>query len=87
MSAVLVGEWFGSVSGAISAQLFDLSEHSPPSLQHLQNSQTTGARECTDLQYTVFSSNDQELLVFTTTDIPLKGIPESKLLMRLTTTT
>ena len=76
LSAVLVGERFGSVSGAISAQLYKLNEHSPPSLQHLQNSQTTGARECTELEYTVFSSNDQELLVFTTTDIPLKGIPD-----------
>ena len=71
ISTVVVGENFGTVTGAVYSKFLPLGKDRPaPRLEELQHFQRIMRLEgCTNLQYTVMSKNEKEILVLTAKDI------------------
>ena len=71
ISTVVVGENFGTVTGAVYSKFLPLGKDRPaPRLEELQHFQRIMRLEgCTNLQYTVLSKNEKEILVLTAKDI------------------
>ena len=71
ISTVVVGENFGTVTGAVYSKFLPLGKDRPaPRLEELQHFQRIKRLEgCTNLQYTVLSKNEKEILVLTAKDI------------------
>ena len=74
ISAVVVGQGFGTVDGTVYAQF--LNKGISPRLEELQQSQQVNHSRCTNLKYTVFSAIDKETLVLSTSTTLLKNDPE-----------
>ena len=64
ISAVVVGQGFGTIDGTVYAQF---TNKDTPRLEELQQSQQVNHSSCTKLKYTVFSSNKKEMLVLSVT--------------------
>ena len=60
ISAVVVGQGFGTVDGMVCAQF---TNKDTPRLEELQQTQQVTHSSCTELKYTVFSANKNELMV------------------------
>ena len=73
ISAVVVGQGFGTVDGTVYAQF---TNKDTPRLKELQQSQQVEHSSCTNLKYTVFSANDKETLVLSARTTLLKNDPE-----------
>ena len=74
ISAVVVGQGFGTVDGTVYAQF--TNKGISPRLEELQQSQQVEHSSCTNLKYTAFSGNDKETLVLSTSTTLLKNDPE-----------
>lgn len=73
LSAVIVGEEFGTVTGTVFAQLLPSVNQSSSisSLGPHQHIQPANFARCNDLSYSVNSYNTMELIVLTTVDAPI----------------
>ena len=60
ISAVVVGQGFGTADGTVYAQF---TNNTPLRLDALQLSQQVEHSSCTELKYTIFSANENELMV------------------------
>ena len=69
ISAVVVGQGFGTADGSVYAQFLPLNEDLPPSFNELQQSQKVNHKSCRKLKYTVLSSNPEEVIVLTANSI------------------
>ena len=71
ISAVVVGENFGTVTGLVFSNFLPLGENrTAPKLEGLQHLQKVPrSAGCTELQYTVLSENVKEVMVLTAKDI------------------
>jgi len=69
ISAVVVGQGFGTADGSVYAQFLPLNEDSPPSFNELQQSQKVNHKSCRKLKYTVLSSNAEDVIVLTANSI------------------
>ncbi len=77
VSAVLVGDTFGTVGGSVYAQLLPLSSSEEVvNLGELQDSQQVGHHQCTDLAYTVYSNSSSTCIVLTSTQVPVRQYPD-----------
>ena len=68
MSAVIVGSHFGSTSGSVNAQFLSHSQNHTVSSALRPNEYTQGVRDhkqCTPLQYSVYSACDHEVIILT----------------------
>ena len=77
LSAVLVGQDFGTVAGSVFAQfLSQFSTHISPELESWQKVQAVTQLKCNDLQYSIFSQNtlSDVVLVLTAHDIHVTNI-------------
>ena len=70
VSVVVVGQELGTVNGTVYAQFLPL-QHSEtePSLRDLQQSQRVGHDSCTELEYSILSAHNLEILVLTAQDV------------------
>ena len=66
ISAVVVGQGFGTVDGTVYAKF---PNKGTPRLEELQQSQQVNHSSCTQLKYTVFSPNRKETMVLSTSTI------------------
>ena len=71
ISAVVVGENFGTVTGSVYSNFLPLDENrAAPKLEELQHIQNVSKiAGCTELQYTVLSANAMEVVVLTAKDV------------------
>ena len=71
ISAVVVGENFGTVTGSVYSNFLPLNENrTAAKLEELQRLQRVSrSAGCTDLQYTVLSENVKEVMVLTAEDV------------------
>ena len=71
ISAVVVGENFGTVTGSVYSNFLPLGENrTAPKLEELQRFQRVSrSAGCTELQYTVLSENVKEVMVLTAKDV------------------
>ena len=71
ISAVVVGENFGTVTGLVFSNILPLGENrTAPKLEGLQHFQKVPrSAGCTELQYTVLSENVKEVMVLTAKDV------------------
>ena len=71
ISAVVVGENFGTVTGAVYSKFLPLGkDRMAPRLEELQHFQRImRLARCTNLQYTVLSENEEEVMVLTAKDV------------------
>ena len=71
ISAVVVGENFGTVTGSVYSNFLPLGKNRiAPKLEELQHIQKVSkSAGCTELQYTVLSANAMEVMVLTAKDV------------------
>ena len=71
ISAVVVGENFGTVTGSVYSNFLPLNENrTRPKLEELQRLQRVSrSAGCTELQYTILSENVKEVMVLTAKDV------------------
>ena len=71
ISAVVVGENFGTVTGSVYSNFLPLNENrTRPKLEELQRLQRVSRSSgCTELQYTILSENVKEVMVLTAQDV------------------
>ena len=71
ISAVVVGENFGTVTGSVYSNFLPLGKNrAAPKLEELQHFQRVSrSAGCTELQYTVLSENAEEVMVLTAKDV------------------
>ena len=71
ISAVVVGENFGTVTGSVYSNFLRLGKNrAAPKLEELQHFQRVSrSAGCTELQYTVLSENTDEVMVLTAKDV------------------
>ena len=69
--AVVVGEGFGTVTGSAQSKFLSLGKNrTVPNLEGFQHLQKVSRSQgCAELQYTVLSENDKEVLVLTAKDV------------------
>ena len=70
ISAVVVGQGYGTVDGTVYAKFPNTDN---PRLEELQQSQQVKHSSCTNLKYTAFSANDKETLVLSARTTLLKN--------------
>lgn len=73
LPAVVVGETFGTITGSVYAQF--LSSRHAAAIGELQQSQAVGHDSYTTLKYTIYSDNDKDMLVLTTSEVAVNGFP------------
>ena len=73
LPVVVVGETFGTVTGSVYAHFLP-SRHTV-AIGELQQSQAVGHDSCTTLKYTIYSDNDKDVLVLTTSEVAVNGFP------------
>ena len=73
ISAVVVGQGFGTADGTVYAQF---TNKDTPRLEELQQSQQVNHSSCTQLKYTILSSNANEMMVLSTSTTLSKYKPE-----------
>ena len=77
ISAVVVGQMFGAVSGSVYARFIPHdSDKEVPQLEELQQVQQTGSTQCSELSYTVLSSNRVVVLALTPTSATVLTYPD-----------
>ena len=71
ISAVVVGENFGTVTGSVDSNFLPFGKYrAAPKLEELQHFQIVSqSAGCTELQYTVLSENDKEVMVLTAKNV------------------
>jgi len=69
--AVVVGENFGTVTGSVHSKFLSLGKNrTAPNLEGFQHFQKVSrSAGCSELQYTVLSENEKEVMVLTAQDI------------------
>ena len=69
--AVVVGDNFGTVTGSVHSKFLSLDKNrTVPNLEEFQNLQRfSRSAGCTQLQYTVLSANEKEVMVLTAKDV------------------
>ena len=69
--AVVVGEGFGTVTGSAQSKFLSLGKNrTAPNLEEFQHLQKVSrSAGCAELQYTVLSENDKEVMVLTAKDV------------------
>ena len=72
--AVVVGENFGTVTGSVHSNFLLLGKNrTAPNLEGFQHFQKVSrSAGCSELQYTVLSENEKEVMVLTAKDIILR---------------
>ena len=84
ISAIVVGQMFGAVSGSVYAQfLLHDSDEEVPQLGELEQVQQTGTTECSELSYTVLSSNRAVVLALTSTCATVVTYPDIDVLNKV----
>ena len=79
LKVVLVGAEFGTGTGEVYAQFLPVHENQPRFLSQYQSSQKVGHfNSPKTLSYSVFSSNDYEILVLTTSDEAVSSYGDEK---------
>ena len=73
ISAVVVGQGFGTVDGTVYAQF---TNKDTPVLEELQQSQQVNHSSCAKVKYTVFSATEKEIMVLSTSTTISEYDPE-----------
>ena len=78
ITAAVVGDMFGTVSGSVNAQIL------PPSKAKLgddsQQLQQTNSHKCTELKYFLFSEPGLAVMAFTANNIPVQSYPSNSVI-------
>ena len=74
ISAAVVGDMLGTVSGSVYAQILPQNN---ATLGDLQHSQQTNSHKCTELKYSLFSEPGLVVMAFTANTIPVQNYPSN----------
>ena len=74
ITAAVVGDMLGTVSGSVHAQILPQNN---ATLGDLQHSQQTNNHKCTELKYSLFSEPGLAVMVFTADNIPVQNYPNN----------
>ena len=83
ISAVVVGQMFGAVSGSVYAQFIPRGGDKVPQLGELQQVQHTESTQCSELSYTVVSSNPVAVLALSPISATVLRIPDVDVLNKV----
>ena len=83
ISAVVVGQGFGTTDGSVYASFLPLNKSSPATFQELQQSQLVNHRTCTQLKYSVLSANEKEVVALTARVFAVLEYPQHKLVDKI----
>ena len=73
ISAVVVGQGFGTADGTVYAQF---RNKDIPRLEDLQQSQQVNHNSCAKLKYTIFSADEKETMVLSTSTTLSENSPD-----------
>ena len=80
ISAAVVGDMLGTVSGSAYAQILPQNN---ATLGDLQHSQQTNSPKCTDLKYSLFSEPGLAVMAFTADNIPVQNYPSNSTIQHI----